>query len=946
MRLRHLAGLVTAVTVTLGTGLSGPFASASAGGDTLYVNPTVPCSDSGGGSAQPYCTIQAAVYDAKPGQTVQVAPKPGGYDEAVTVRNSGTPGSPITITTGNWNNQSSAQAALVRPYPAGPAFTLQGVHDVVIRNFQIGPAVSAAVVTASSSVTVDHLAQTYQPGQYARASIQVLGPSQAVTVSRNVIGGTGLPLLLDEGGNTVGSPTGTIVTANDFTGGNSTIWAQNASYTDIVNNTLTQPCGTLVVLTGQSDGSQVYNNILDATGGGCGNGPYPLLSLDTGSAFNSRVGSNIMNSVSGGVPYSWAGTIYNTPADLIAATGAVYSGPYGPPPGTGDLVADPQLGQDGYADRGLLPASPAIDSAKGDVFGALPTDLDGNPIVDDTQVPDTGTGHRDRGAYELQSLTPATVRLDNNSGPYPLTVTATASSQQHWPTQVSYSFDFGDGTAPVVSNSPSAQHSYLKAGSFTVALTQTDAAGTATTYQAGQPVTVAAPGKPTVAFTAAPCTVQTRSCLRPLVYTVDTTGTTGPWPITGYSVDYGDGSPVAANTLPHAYQAPGDYQVTVTATDKAGQTASLTKTVKVGYRPSSYTAYTPVRVADTRSGSAPAKLAPGGRLTLNVGDTGIPAGWAASAVVLNVTAVLPSGGGYLTVAPGGTDQPKSSNINYTAGSIVSNLVTVPVGTDGTVTVWNGKSGSPVDVVVDALGEYNPDHGSQYAPVAPVRLMDTRYGVGVPAKGPISSDCTTTLQIRGAGGVPAQAAYAVLNLTVTDPQYAGFLTVGHTKATSNLNFGAGQTVANQVIAPIDQDGTVTICNTGGLVDVIADVFGYYSADGGSLFTAVPPKRLTDTRYDGTGTLDAGASHTVASGAPAGATGAVLNVTAVTPTTGGFLTVWADGTTRPATSSVNFTPGQVVPNHVITPLGADGSFDVYNRAGRTDVIADLFGYFAKP
>ncbi|MDH6576329.1 PKD domain-containing protein [Kitasatospora sp. MAP5-34] len=948
MRLRHFAGLATAVTVTLTGGLPGPTASATTNGETLYVNPTVPCSDTGSGSALPYCTVQSAVDAAQPGQTVQVAPKPGGYREAVTVRHSGTPGNPITITTGAWNNRTDAQTAFVQPDNAATAFTLQGVHDVVIRNFEIGSAGQAAVLTSASQITLDHLGQDYEPPlKEERGSIQVLGPSNGDTISRSLISGNGTPVLLDEAETVVGAPTGTVITANELAGGQSpTIVTQNAASTTITNNTLLQNCGTLVTLTGQSNSAQIFNNILDATGTGCA-GQSPLLSLDIGSAFNSLVSHNLLNAVSGGVPYSWAGKLYNTPADLMAANAAAYSGPgSGAVPGTGDLVADPQLGQDGFADNGLKPTSPALNSADDKAPGILPTDLNGNPIEDDTQAPHPGTGHRDRGAYQLQSLTPATVRLDNSEGPYPVTVTATASSQQNWPTTVSYSFDFGDGTPAVVSDNPSAKHTYQKAGSFTVAMTQTDAAGNASTYQIDQPVKISPPGLPAVAFTAAPCTMQIRSCLHPLVYAINTSGTTGPWPITGYTVDYGDGSPVASNTLPHAYRTAGDYQVTVTATDQGGQTGSLTKTVKVGYRPSNYSAYPPVRVADTRSGSHPTKLAPGGKLTLNVGDSGIPADWAASAVVLNVTAVKPTGGGYLTAAPGGLDQPKSSNINYTPGSIVSNLVTVPVGTDGTVNIWNGGSGSPVDVVVDAIGQYTPDTGSQYAPVAPVRLMDTRYGIGVPTAGPISSNCTTTLAIRGQGGVPAQATYAVLNMTVTSPQYDGFLTVGHTKATSNLNFSAGQTVANQVIAPIDPDGTVTICNTGGLVHVIADVFGYYSADGGSLFTAVPPKRLTDTRYDGTGTLGAGASHAVDSGAPAGATGAVLNVTAVTPTGSGFLTVWADGTPQPGTSNVNFTAKQIVPNHAITPLGANGKFDIYNRAGQTDVIADLFGYFAKP
>ncbi|MEV4555595.1 hypothetical protein AB0K51_01210 [Kitasatospora sp. NPDC049285] len=73
--------------------------------------------------------------------------------------------------------------------------------------------------------------------------------------------------------------------------------------------------------------------------------------------------------------------------------------------------------------------------------------------------------------------------------------------------------------------------------------------------------------------------------------------------------------------------------------------------------------------------------------------------------------------------------------------------------------------------------------------------------------------------------------------------------------------------------------------------------------------------------------------------------MLNVTSTNSQDDSYLTVWAHGAPRPGTSNVNFTAGKTVPNHVVTPLGTDGRFDVFNHVGSTDVIADVFGYFTK-
>ncbi|WP_344447349.1 PKD domain-containing protein, partial [Kitasatospora nipponensis] len=275
----------------------------------------------------------------------------------------------------------------------------------------------------------------------------------------------------------------------------------------------------------------------------------------------------------------------------------------------------------------------------------------------------------------------------------------------------------------MASTTPKVDHTYTRSGKFTITAGVSGADGKPSTISSFQPVVVNEPGLPQVAFEAKHCAASyPDSCYRPLAFVIDTTGTTAPWPLDSFTVDYGDGSAPTGNlSEPHLYAAPGDYKITVTAKDNHGQTGSLTKTVTIGYQAARYPGGSHIRLIDTRTGDY-TRLGSGSKLTVKVGQGG-RGGWRDNAIVLNVTAVLPSGDGFLTVAPGGVPRPNSSNVNYTKGSIVPNMVTVPVGSDGTVAIWN--SGAPVDIVVDRIGAYNPDYGSYFNPVAPRRVVGTR-----------------------------------------------------------------------------------------------------------------------------------------------------------------------------------------------------------------------------
>jgi hypothetical protein len=112
---------------------------------------------------------------------------------------------------------------------------------------------------------------------------------------------------------------------------------------------------------------------------------------------------------------------------------------------------------------------------------------------------------------------------------------------------------------------------------------------------------------------------------------------------------------------------------------------------------------TPVRAADTRSGIGGRAVPLGANDSLNVTVTGIgevPATTVAG-VVLNVTATDSTNVSFITVYPTGAAFPAVSNLNFGPNQTIPNHVTVGVGTNGQITVYN-EAGS-VNVIVDVVG---------------------------------------------------------------------------------------------------------------------------------------------------------------------------------------------------------------------------------------------------
>jgi hypothetical protein len=119
---------------------------------------------------------------------------------------------------------------------------------------------------------------------------------------------------------------------------------------------------------------------------------------------------------------------------------------------------------------------------------------------------------------------------------------------------------------------------------------------------------------------------------------------------------------------------------------------------------STYTSVSPVRVLDTRNDKGP--VGAGGTITLDLSSR-VPD--SATAVVLNVTGVAPTAGTFVTVYPAGITRPNSSNLNLTPGDTRPIQVTVSLGSNRSVSLFN-NAGS-VHLLADLTGYYASGSGA-------------------------------------------------------------------------------------------------------------------------------------------------------------------------------------------------------------------------------------------
>jgi hypothetical protein len=339
----------------------------------------------------------------------------------------------------------------------------------------------------------------------------------------------------------------------------------------------------------------------------------------------------------------------------------------------------------------------------------------------------------------------------------------------------------------------------------------------------------------------------------------------------------------------------------------------------------------PSRLYDSRNGDGPRP--PGSITAVQVAGTGAVPHDAIGAV-LNVTAVEAQAPGFLAVFPCDAALPDSSNLNYSAGQTIPNAVFAKLGSDGRVCIYTYAA---AHLIVDVNG-FVPA-SSDITAVTPVRFYDSRTGDGPRANGSV-----TPITVAGRSGYPTNPAAVTLNVTAVDAGEPGFMTVfpceNAIPEASNLNFAAGETVANAVVARVGSSGQVCVFVSGS-AGLLVDVNGFVPA--GSNFAALDPARVFDSRSNGGLRLpDSVTAVQVAglAGVPAGASTAMLNVTAIEATNPGFMTVFPCGTAVPTASNLNYAAGQTIPNAVVAKIGDGGQVCIYTSSA-AHLVVDVNG-----
>ena len=344
----------------------------------------------------------------------------------------------------------------------------------------------------------------------------------------------------------------------------------------------------------------------------------------------------------------------------------------------------------------------------------------------------------------------------------------------------------------------------------------------------------------------------------------------------------------------------------------------------------------PFRILDTRNGTGTGvgPLGPQSAIILDVTGVGDVPATGVSAVVMNLTSTGATAPSFVTAWPTGLARPNVSNVNTEPGQDVPNLAIVPVGADGTISLYNNAGQG--HLVGDVVGWFAAGCDG-FSPVAPTRISDSRQTT------PFGAGETRSVDVTGPAGVPANDVSAVVvNITSTGATAPSFVTAwpsGEPRPNaSNVNTEPGQDVPNLAIVAVGADGTISLYNNAGAGHLVVDIYGYFTTD--SAFVSTNPERKFDTR----------------SGVPVGPLGriepalglaegalAFMNVTSTESTAPSFVTTWTTGEPRPNASSLNTEPGVDVPNLALVQVGPGGRVSLFNNAGQVHLLGDLVGFY---
>jgi RHS repeat-associated protein len=423
----------------------------------------------------------------------------------------------------------------------------------------------------------------------------------------------------------------------------------------------------------------------------------------------------------------------------------------------------------------------------------------------------------------------------------------------------------------------------------------------------------------------------------------------------------------------------GEGNVTVTTTAGGSSAANPPHSTFLVVPSGQYIPVTATRICDTRTGNstpcAGHRLGSGVTYQVTVGGAGgIPT--TAVAAIVNVTAVAPSALGLLELYPYGLAQPSGSDVSYYASTNIANLVEVPLGTGGEISVYNGSTGT-TDMLIDVEG-YIPATSTGAAGrmnllATAARICDTRPSNSTQCSGTgaLTGGTTRTMHVTGQGGVPASGVQAVVIDVTALPtgNGPGQLIVypygGTQPSISDVSFTSTTNVSDRVVVAVGTGGEISIFDNtgGGSANVIVDVDAWTTdgtgAPSGTDLDAMAVNRLCDTRSSST---NCGGFKLPGGSAPPGnpidafllagtgglpsvgnLTAVAINVTLIGPAAAGWAVVWPDGSTVPGTSDIQYASGTTTANFdAVVGVGHDGKVDIWSSSA-ADVVIDVEGWY---
>jgi subtilisin family serine protease len=249
----------------------------------------------------------------------------------------------------------------------------------------------------------------------------------------------------------------------------------------------------------------------------------------------------------------------------------------------------------------------------------------------------------------------------------------------------------------------------------------------------------------------------------------------------------------------------------------------------------------------------------------------------------------------------------------------------------------------------ALGPVPPvsaPAGNGYLPLsAPSRLFDSRIKTSSrPSVLPLAVGEQDTVTLTGA---PAGATAVALNLGGLGATGTTYLTVFPSTypGTCTLYLSTADPTASVfTIVAMGPNRTIQLRNSTAPAHAFIDVLGYFGPSGTLGYTATTPVGILDTRQGAGTRVSAGATVTVTAptSVPSTAKALVVNVTAMSETGAGYLTLSQNGSSN--TCTLNYASATTRVNSNIVLLNSARQFKIVNAGSATHIYVVLVGYLA--